>query len=156
MVANEMTIELDMFGSLMKNRVSCNVKGDFIITIKSNRLSMWNTKIMKKRFQPNQFTAKKCHRTIFGFARRPSNNVLFLCFPGNRTRSKHGAKTARKSPSHGVAGPIRVTVSSKMEGASGRKKNPFSRRTLEIAKQTQGSKVMWLQGVVHELTQNMD
>lgn len=48
MVANEMAIEFDMFGSFMENGVGCNVKGGLIITMHGDGMRMWNMKIMKK------------------------------------------------------------------------------------------------------------
>lgn len=63
-----------MFRSLMKKCVGSNMKSCLIITIKLHRLRVRNSEILKKHFEPKEFTSSSGHCSIFSFNGRAGNN----------------------------------------------------------------------------------
>lgn len=65
LVSNEMEIYFDMFGSLMKDVIACNVYGGLIVTKDESMSIGQNLKVLKQLGYPNEFTGCGCQGTIF-------------------------------------------------------------------------------------------
>ncbi|CAL1403812.1 unnamed protein product [Linum trigynum] len=83
---------------------------------------------MEQKPHPNNLTGNTSHGTILGFCRRASDNALLLGRPRNGGRSKCDVIAC-----HGTAGPVSITIRSKLQRTSGGKKETLSRSRLEIA-----------------------
>jgi hypothetical protein len=88
-----MAINLNVFGSLMKNRVGYNIKSCLIITEKKSSQGMSNLKISKQREQPSDFTSGNGHGSIVSLCRRSRDNGLLLGIPRNERIPQKNAKT---------------------------------------------------------------
>eukprot|EP00268_Persea_americana_P064713 TRINITY_DN8545_c1_g1_i6.p2 TRINITY_DN8545_c1_g1~~TRINITY_DN8545_c1_g1_i6.p2 ORF type:complete len:118 (-),score=17.01 TRINITY_DN8545_c1_g1_i6:541-894(-) len=86
-LANEMTINFNVLGPLMKDEITCNLNGASIISIKGSCLANWNTKFSKEATKPKNLTASKRHRFVFSFSRRFRHCSLLFALP----RDERGA-----------------------------------------------------------------
>jgi hypothetical protein len=82
-LTNHMTINVNVFGTLMKNRIGSNVKSNFTVTIKESRLE-WNLQVSEKVSKPYNFTAGGRHGSVLSLSRRTRDCGLFLGFPRNQ------------------------------------------------------------------------
>lgn len=102
-ITNKMAINLNMLGSLMKNKIFNNPNGTFIIVMKRCEDLLRKSKIKEQSTKPDYFRTSSKHGTIFRFSGRFGNFVLFLAFLRNEginkmhTPSDHGMMSIRVS-----------------------------------------------------------
>lgn len=82
---DNVVININVFGMLMKHRIVCNVWDRLIVIVKDEGLRMRDAKVGEELLQPNEFTSGDNHSVIFSFSKRASNNSLFLSLPGDQT-----------------------------------------------------------------------
>lgn len=111
-ITNKMTVYLNVFCALLKNKIGSNVNGTFTITMKWNRLGNQNMKIQKKTIQPFKFTKSDCHRSIFSLGRRAGECVLLLHLPRKRGTTKRNKVTSNRMTSNRRTILILITISS--------------------------------------------
>jgi len=103
LLTNVVTINFDVLCTFMKYRIGRNMHGSLIVTKQCHGSNPMKTKISKKLFKPYQFTGSRGYNTIFCFSTGPSDDKLFLTFPGHQiTTNKHtiasGRSTSREFP----------------------------------------------------------
>lgn len=54
-ITNKMTIEFNVFGAFVEDRIGCDVESGLVITIKSDQLGMRNLKSSQDVTKPSQF-----------------------------------------------------------------------------------------------------
>jgi hypothetical protein len=90
-LTNHMTINVNVFGMLMENRIGRNMKSIFTVTIKKSSLE-GNLQVMEKSLKPYNLTAGGCHCSVLGLSRRSGDCSLFLRFPRNQRTIKKDAE----------------------------------------------------------------
>lgn len=85
LILNNMTINLNMFGTLIKDSIISNMYKRLIVIMKVEELKVGIAKISEELFQPNELTSGDSHGTIFSFYRRADHYHLFLCTLENKT-----------------------------------------------------------------------
>lgn len=63
-----MTIQFNVFGSLLKNWISSNVYGSLVVIVKKSRLRMGHSEVMQDEMNPNKLTSGGGHSTIFNLS----------------------------------------------------------------------------------------
>ena len=84
MITHNMTINLNMLGSFVEDRIGGDMNGGLIITPQSHRAAMTDAERAQKGFKPNQLARGDCHRAVLSFSRRARDGGLLLCLPGDR------------------------------------------------------------------------
>jgi len=82
-VANRMTINLNMFGVFMENRIGGNLNSTSIISMKWGRDDLRKPKLFEKTAQQYNFRTSSRHGTILDLSGGFRNTILFLTFPIN-------------------------------------------------------------------------
>lgn len=75
MKTNEVSFNLDVLCSFMKNRIASNVQRTLVVTIEQSRSELIDAEIMEEIMNPNNLTRSHRQCTIFKLAARASNNV---------------------------------------------------------------------------------
>jgi hypothetical protein len=91
-LTNHMTIDVNVFGTFMENRIGCNVKSSLTVTIKECSLE-GNLQVVEKSLKPHNLTAGGCHCSVLSLSRRSGDCSLFLRFPRNQRTIKKDAET---------------------------------------------------------------
>lgn len=78
MIMDQMAVNLDVLGTLMEDRVGCNVDGDLAVTKESDGLRMRDVKINKDVPEPSNLGTSCCHSSILGFSRRLRDHCLLF------------------------------------------------------------------------------
>ncbi|GMQ05312.1 hypothetical protein CsSME_00050391 [Camellia sinensis var. sinensis] len=84
MLANEMTINLNMFGAIMKNIIVSNLNGTLIVTIERGRIRRRNTHISKEPAKPEKFLSSISKSSVFSFGARAGSEGLFFATPSKK------------------------------------------------------------------------
>ena len=100
-ITNIMTINLDVFGTLMKHGILRDVKRRLAITEQQNGWRMRYTQTKEQSLQPCQLSSNRDHRTVLSLGRGTRDSVLFLSLPRDRGRTKKHKLTRERSPSQG-------------------------------------------------------
>jgi hypothetical protein len=79
-VANRITINFNIFGAFMENRIGGNLNNTCVISMKWGRSGLRKPKLFKKTAQPYNFRTSSRYSTILGFGRGFRNMILFLHF----------------------------------------------------------------------------
>ena len=85
---NKMTIQFNVLGPLMENRILGNVDGSLVITLDRDRSDVINGELMKQPAKPCQFSNQSAETPIFCFSRREGNSTLLLGLPRDQTVTK--------------------------------------------------------------------
>ena len=80
---DKVTINLNMFRALMKDRIRSKIEGSLIVTFQQSWGKSSKAKIFEKREKPNDLTSSSGNSSILGLRSGPCNNRLFLRPPGN-------------------------------------------------------------------------
>jgi len=99
LLPDKMIVQFDVLGSLMKNRILCNVDSSRALMFKCYRLNRGDLKFRKEPSWPGELSSDCSHGPIFGHCRRQSHSGLFLRFPRYGTTPKHYEESANRSPS---------------------------------------------------------
>ena len=81
MIADKMTINLDMFSLFIEDIIVRNLNDILVIIIKRSSIGCRHTEIFKKPLKPEEFECGIDKGTIFRFSARAGHNGLFLTFP---------------------------------------------------------------------------
>ena len=152
LVMNQVTINLNMIGSFMEVRISCNVESRFIVTEHQSRL-MNNTKVMRQICEPLNFTSYNSKGTIFSFKRTSQDCGLLLRFPLYKWWTKINRKIGNEFPSINTSSPIRIAKGFELKLTGRRKENTQTRSNFNVSKNTIKSRVMSSSRKSNELTQ---
>lgn len=109
-VLDQVAVHFDMFGSLMKNRVSCYVNCSLIITVKVNSLWMRNRKVRDKLSKPSELFGNGGHGTIFYFSKRLRDNNLLFRLPRDERVTQEYVISNDRLRCVRARGPVRVTI----------------------------------------------
>ena len=63
-----------------------NVKHDLTVTMQRLGMRIWNSKIFKKTFEPDELVGNRSHDTVLIFGIGSRYYCRFLCMPRNRRR----------------------------------------------------------------------
>ena len=88
MMTNEVTIDLNVLGVLMKNIIMGNVNSTMIVTVNKSTGGLGSTHISQEPTKPEEFSGGFVENTVFNFSIGTSNNGLFLATP----RDKRGTQ----------------------------------------------------------------
>lgn len=81
MMTRKVTINLNMLGTLIENRVFSNLNGALIVTINWSSTRWKDAKFIKKSSKPNNFSTNRSHGSIFRFDEGSKDHLLFFTFP---------------------------------------------------------------------------
>ena len=81
LITDIMTVNIQMLGSVVEDRISSYVLRGLIITEQCDRERELDLKIFKKIGQPNELTCCIGHGSVFRLSGRLRYCFLFLCFP---------------------------------------------------------------------------
>ena len=84
MLANKMTINLNMFGAIMKNIIVSNLNGTLIVTVERGRSRGRNTHISKEPAKPEKNLRKISKSSVFSFGARAGSEGLFFATPSKK------------------------------------------------------------------------
>ena len=80
-IANEVEIDLDVFGTLMLDGVRGHVDGADIVAEDDRRRRRWSMKLLEKLPKPTRLSHGVCHDAVLGFSARARDRVLSLGGP---------------------------------------------------------------------------
>ena len=81
---NNMTINLNVFGPLMKHKIRCNVNGSLVVTIHTHRSLNHKHQLLQEVLQPQKLTRIISHSSVLNLRTRPRNYCLLLTLPGDK------------------------------------------------------------------------
>ena len=84
LMANGMTINLDMLDTFMKSRIVGKKDCCLVITIHEHGTLYWITNLQKKRIYPKHLKRSMHHSTVFSFNIAERDNVLFFTPPRDK------------------------------------------------------------------------
>ena len=76
-IANEVEIDLDVFGTLMLYWVRGHVDGADVVAEDDRRMRRWSMKLLEKLLKPTRLS----HGAVLGFSARARDHVLSLGGP---------------------------------------------------------------------------
>ena len=88
MMTNEVTIDFNVLGALMKNIIMGNVNNTMIITVNRSTGGLGSTHVSQKPAKLEEFRGGIGESTVLSFNTGTSNNRLFLVTP----RDKRGTQ----------------------------------------------------------------
>lgn len=106
-ISNEMTVNLNMLRTFVKNGIGGNVNGSLTVGIKRNRMWNGNMKIPKKMMDPFKFTKSNCHRVVFRISGGVGDHVLLLSFLREKGTTKGDKVTSNRTMSNRIVGLIK-------------------------------------------------
>jgi hypothetical protein len=109
-IANEVEVDLDVFGALMLDGVRGHVDGANIVTEHNRGGRRWSMKLVEELANPTSLSDGVSHSTILSLSARTRYRVLPLRRPGDEVVTEVDAKTRRRASSVGAAGPVGVGV----------------------------------------------
>jgi hypothetical protein len=124
---NRMTVYFNMLGTLMINRISSDLNGTSIISMKRSGIRLRKTKLSQKLTKLDNLRTSSKHRPIFKFSRGFRNSSLFLTFSRDQRITKKHALICDGLPSIRTSGPICITISNKVKRRASRKEQPTTR-----------------------------
>jgi hypothetical protein len=112
---NRMTVYFNMLSMLMVNRISSDLNGTSIISMKKSRIRLRKSKLSQKPTKPDNLITNGRHFPTFGFNRGFRNASLFLTIPRDQRITKKHAPTCDGPPSISTSDPISITISDKVK-----------------------------------------
>ena len=88
MMTNEVTIDLNVLGALMKNIIMGNVNSTTIVAVNRSTSGLGSTHVSQEPTKPEEFRGGIGESTVLSFSTETSNNRLFLATP----RDKRGTQ----------------------------------------------------------------
>ena len=88
MMTNEVTVDLNVLGALMKNIIMGNVNSTMIIIVNRSTSGLGSTHVSQEPAKPEEFRGGIGESTVLSFSTGMSNNRLFLATP----RDKRGTQ----------------------------------------------------------------
>ena len=88
MMTNEVTVDLNVLGVLMKNIIMGNVNSTMIITVNRSTSGLGSTHVSQEPAKPEEFRGGIGESTVLSFSTGMSNNKLFLAM----SRDKRGTQ----------------------------------------------------------------
>ena len=80
-IANEVEIDLDVFGTLMLDGVRGHVDGADVVAEDDRRRRRWSMKLLEKLPEPTRLSHGVDHSAVLGFSARERDRVLPLGRP---------------------------------------------------------------------------
>lgn len=80
-IANEVEIDLDVFGTLMLDGVRGHVDGADVVAEDDRRRRRWSMKLLEKLPKPTRLSHGVSHGAVLGFSARARDRVLSLGGP---------------------------------------------------------------------------
>ena len=80
-IANEVEIDLDVFGTLMLDGVGGHVDGADVVAEDDRRRRRWSMKLLEKLPKPTRLSHGVSHGAVLGFSARARDRVLSLGGP---------------------------------------------------------------------------
>ncbi|GMP27824.1 hypothetical protein CsSME_00003642 [Camellia sinensis var. sinensis] len=84
MLSNEMAINLNMLGAIMKNIIVSNLNGTLIVTIKRGSARRGNTHISEEPAKPEKFLSSISKGSVFSFGAGTGSEGLFFATPSKK------------------------------------------------------------------------
>ncbi|GMP66793.1 hypothetical protein CsSME_00027002 [Camellia sinensis var. sinensis] len=134
MLANEMTINLNMFGAIMKDIIVSNLKSTVIVTKKFSSTRGGNTQISKKPTKPEKFLSSISKSTVFGLSTGTSSKRLFLAGPRNKRITQKKAEPGSRPAVSRISSPISIGKGTKLERGAGGIMKTMKHGAFEIPK----------------------
>jgi hypothetical protein len=78
-IANEVRVDLNVFGALMLYDIHGHVDGANIVTKQNRSRRRWSMKLLKELMNPTSLRNNVCHRTIHSLSARTRDRVLLHC-----------------------------------------------------------------------------
>jgi hypothetical protein len=88
MMMNEVTIDFNVLGALMKNIIMSNVNSTMIIAVNRSTGGLGSTHVSQEPTKLEEFWGGISESTVLSFSTGTSNNGLFLAMP----RDKRGTQ----------------------------------------------------------------
>lgn len=109
-IADEVKVNLDMFGSLVLHGVGEEVCGADVLAVHYCYSSRWATKFLKELAQPCGLSDTVCDSSIFSLCAGAGHCWLPFRRPGDKVGAEKYTKTGRGLPCIRTAGPIGVEI----------------------------------------------
>ena len=119
-LANKVTINLNMFRVLIKGIIKSNLNSTPVITIKISRRGLRDDQIIKKPTYPEKFKGGVSKSPILSFSARASSQGLFLAMPQDKKVTKKDIVSSGRATISGISTPISIRVSSENQRGMGR------------------------------------
>ena len=124
-LANKVSINLNMFSALMKDIIMSNLNSTSVIIIKINRRGLRDTQIIKKPTYPKKFRDGVSKSLILSFSTGMSSQGLFLTVPRDKRVTKKDVVSNGRVTISGISTLISIIVSSENQGGMGREVKPM-------------------------------
>ena len=84
MMTNEVTIDLNVLGALMKNIIMGNVNSTMIVAVNRSTGGLGSTHVSQESTKPKEFRGGIGKSTVLSFITGTSNNRLFFASPRDK------------------------------------------------------------------------
>ena len=105
-VANEVTINLNVLHSLMENWIASNLDNPSVITLKKSMCGDKDTHVCQKPTKPHNLLRSGRHSPIPSLDTRSGNSLLSLAFSGDKRITNEDSKACSGAFISRVACPI--------------------------------------------------
>jgi len=83
-----MTVNFNMLGAFMEDRVPSELKSRLTVTVKGDRTSVRNPEFSQQPNKPSNLSSSLGHGTVFSFSGAFGNSGLLLGLPTDRRSTK--------------------------------------------------------------------
>ena len=151
-----MTVDGNMFGTLILDRIMSNMHGRDVITMKNDRLETSNTKIFKKINNPSDIRNSGGHGMVFGLSGGLRDRRLLLRLPTDRGIPKKKKLACDWASSVKTGTPVGVKISIELKMIRGFQQYAVPYGGRHIIESMSESLIVCLSRVLHKLAKYLN
>ena len=120
MMTDEVTINLNVFGALIKNIIMSKVNSTTIVTMKMSVDGLRSTHVSQESTKPEEFRSSIGMSTVLSFSTRESNNKLFLVTPKDKRGTQQEAITSGRATVSEIPSLVYISIGTQLKRRLGR------------------------------------
>lgn len=146
MLANEVTIYLDMLSAIIEDIVMCNLNSTLVVTIKIGASRMRNSHIRKKPIKPHKLLSSVSKSTTLSLSTRMSNKSLLLVTPSNERGAQEEVEPSSRMAASRIPYPIGIRKCMELETRLSGVVKTMKHSAFKITQNANQSIIMWRAG----------